>query len=74
MNASNRPAVYARPFRTREAAAWLDRAQKECYPVYKKDAKTESSALGILQGKKVGHVWLFSQEAVAKLAGVPIDE
>ena len=50
MNASNRPTVYARPFRTREARK------------------------GILQGKKVGHVWLFSQEAVAKLAGVPIDE
>lgn len=65
MNASNRSAVYARPFRTREAAAWLGLSERSVLELARK---------GILQGKKVGHVWLFSQEAVAKLAGVPIDE
>lgn len=51
MNASNRPAVYARPFHTREAAAWLGLSERSVLELARK---------GILQGKKVGHVWLFS--------------
>lgn len=65
MKMMNHPAVYARPFHTREAAAWLGLSERSVLDLARK---------GILKGKKVGHVWLFSQEAVAKLAGVPIDE
>ena len=42
MNASNRPAVYARPFHTREAAAWLGLSERSVLELARK---------GILQGK-----------------------
>lgn len=65
MEDSNRLNAYKPPFRTSEAAVWLGLSERKVLELARK---------GVLKGKKVGHIWLFSQEAVANLAGVPIDE
>lgn len=65
MKADARPGVYKPPFRTAEAAAWLGLSERKVLDLARK---------GVLKGKKVGHVWLFSQESVAELAGVPVEK
>lgn len=57
-------AVYARPFRTRAAAAWLGISERQLL---------QFARAGAL-GKKVGNLWLFNQRELAEFAGVPTDE
>ena len=57
-------AIYARLFRTRAAAAWLGISERQLL---------EFARAGVV-GKKVGNIWLFSQQELAEFAGVPTNE
>lgn len=57
-------AVYARPFRTRAAAAWLGISERQLL---------QFARAGVV-GKKVGNLWLFPQRELAEFAGVSTDD
>lgn len=57
-------AAYVPPFRTRAAAEWLGISSRQLL---------DFARAGLI-GKKVGNIWLFSQQELAEFAGVPTDE
>lgn len=58
-----RRAAYVPPFRTRAAAEWLGISSRQLL---------DFARAGLI-GKKVGNIWLFSQQELAEFAGVPTD-
>lgn len=51
------------PFRTQEAAKWLRISSRQLL----------GFARAGLIGKKIGNIWIFSQQELVEFAGVPTD-